>query len=99
LPAITCISGPPCTPGITVRVERLRVLAPHRTMPPARPAQRLVRRGRDEVGDADRRRMQAGRAPARPMCAMSAMSVAPTSRAISPNGVKSMAAGTRSRRR
>src|SRR5262249_45861976 len=42
-------------------VERLRVLGPAQDHPAARPTKRLVRRGRNEVGDADGRGMQARR--------------------------------------
>ena len=61
LAAMMCISGPPCTPGKSAAIEILGVLLAAQDHAAARPAQRLVRRRRDEVGVRHRARMDAGR--------------------------------------
>ena len=83
LPAITCMSGPPWTPGKTVlstvareraldrregrRVDGRRELLAAEDQSAARPAERLVGRRRHEVGVRERRGMDAGRDEARDM--------------------------------
>ena len=61
LAAMTCTSGPPCMPGKTL----LSMAAPYfslaRMMPERGPAQRLVRRGGDDVGVLAGVRVQARR--------------------------------------
>ena len=52
LPAMTCSSGPPCQPGNTALSIARGVLGLRQDAPAARTAQRLVRRERDDVGDA-----------------------------------------------
>jgi hypothetical protein len=52
LAAITCISGPPCVPGNTSELSFFvdLVVGAREDQAAARTAQRLVRRGRDDVG-------------------------------------------------
>jgi hypothetical protein len=76
-------------PGEHVAVEVLRVRGAAEHEPAARPAQRLVRRRRDERRVRHRRVWSpASTSPA--MCAMSHISTAPTSSATSPNLAKSI---------
>ena len=58
--AIVCSSGPPCIPGMTARVDRLRVFFATEDEPRARAGERLVRRRGDEVAVLDRIRLQPG---------------------------------------
>ena len=89
LAAITCISGPPCMPGntaVSIVLGEARVAQDHAA---ARPAQRLVRRRRDDVRLADR--ATGGRPPRpAPRCARCRRTArAPTSSAIARNASKS----------
>ena len=85
--AITCMSGPPCTPGMTVLSSAAAWLARHITMPPRGPRSVLcvvlVTKSASPTGEGCR---PAATRPAG--CAMSAISVAPTSRAMSANGLE-----------
>ena len=60
LPAMTCISGPPCRPGKTALLTFARQVLVAQHQAGARAAERLVDGGGDDVGDADRRRVHAG---------------------------------------
>ena len=59
MPAVVWLCGPPCRPGNTARSIALACCCLAHDHAAARAAQRLVRRRRDDVGDADRRRVRA----------------------------------------
>ena len=61
LAAITCSSGPPCMPGNTALSIAFACSRLAQDEPAARPAQRLVRRRRDDVRVRHRRRIHARR--------------------------------------
>ena len=92
LAAITCISGPPCMPGITTLSSAWACVARHMTMPPRGPRSVLcvveVTKSAYGIG--------VGWSPAATSpagCAMSAIRRHPTSSAISRKGLKSIALG------
>ena len=60
LPAMTCMSGPPCWPGKTAELIGLACSSRHRIMPPRAPPSVLWIGGRDDVGVRDRVGVQAG---------------------------------------